>query len=284
MCGTSAAACSDRSGPFVNLQPLDTTRANPGEAFIPPVGTATTVPTRKTATGHPIQYWVSVPKGWPGNRTWPVVIAIAGSGRDYEAHGKLFSRVRDENNYPFIIVSPVVLTNSGDGAVPRTHPAFQYPSSTWDLIDRDGRCAFDLTGMAAIAAELRAQFAGQSKPLLTGFSGGGNTLWAVVLVKPELLRAAAPVATNYLGRCVTAEAPAAISNAPERVQLPVRIFNGADDSFLPFGRVQQQVAMDLARSNGFTNVSTVTMPGIGHDPQAATVLAYFYSMLAATER
>ena len=141
----------------------------------PPINAALATGTpAKKAIASPMQYWISVPKGWPGKRTWPVVMTIAGAGRDYEANAKLFAAVRDNENYPFIIVSPVLLTNSGDGPVPRTQAGLDYPSSTWDLIDRVGRCAFDKAGVAAVIAEARNQYSGASRDFLTGFSGGGN--------------------------------------------------------------------------------------------------------------
>lgn len=283
----SGAACgNNQPEPFIDPSGKDTTLTNLGEGYIPPTGQATSTPTRKTATSHGMQYWISVPKGWPGNRTWPVVMNISGASKDFEASAKLFAGARDANNFPYILVTPVLLTNAGDGAVPRTHPAYNYPAATWDYIDQVGRCDFDINGMAAVMSEVRSLYSGQSKAFLTGFSGGGNSTWAMVLLRPELLRAAAPVASNYGGRCITSETktPGLISSAPERVLLPIRTFNGSTDDFLPFGTVQQQAAMDLARAHGYTNFSTTLVQGVGHDPMAVLVMNYFYSLLSASER
>jgi hypothetical protein len=75
-----------------------------------------------------------------------------------------------------------------------------------------------------------------------------------------------------------------ISSAPERVQLPIRTFNGEDDSFRPMGTKQQATAMDIARANGFTNMSTEIVPKMGHDPMPKNVLSYFVSLLPPGQR
>ena len=280
------AACSKEAQPFVDPAGRDTVLTDPREQYIPPTGSATTSPTMKVTSARGMQYWISVPKGWPGTRTWPVVMALSGASKDFENHAKYFARLRDEANLPFIVVTPVLLTVSGDNALPRDHPAYNYPPATWDIIEREGRCMFDIGGMHDVMVEVRNKFAGQSKDFFTGFSGGGNPTWAMILLKPELMRAAAPVASNYGGRCVTSEnlANLPISHAPERLLLPVRTFNGANDTFLQMGTAQQETAMNLARANGFTNFSTTVVPNVAHDPMPGLVMSYFYSLLSATER
>lgn len=270
-----------------NNKPVtDTITTDPNLTYIPATGTASSVPARRTAAGYPIQYFISVPAGWPGKRAWPVVMDLPGSSKDWEPSAIQFGKVRDSNNYPFIVVTPVILTNGGDGPVSRTSPNYQYPSSVWDLIDQQGRCAFDLAGIQAIIADVRNLYAGQSKAFITGFSAGGNQAWAEVLLKPELLRAAALVGSNYSGRCVTTEVstPMTISAAPERVLLPVRSFLGGSDPFFPIGSTQQAVAIALARANGYTNLATETVPGVSHEALPTNVFAYFYSLLNANER
>lgn len=283
----SGAACggSDQK-PLLDPISKETPTPNPGDTFIPATGTATNVPTFKTVADRPMPYWISVPKGWPGNRSWPIVITIQGSTRDFESGAKAFAAERDAKNYPFIIVSPTVTTNTFDGPVPRTTAGYVYTPAAWDLIESEGRCAFDMNGMAALVAEVRNKYAGQSHAFLTGFSGGGHPTWAMMLLKPEVLRGVAPVATNYSGKCITNEVvgTVAVSHAPERVLLPVMTFTGANDTFGPQGLAQQQKAIDLARSNGYTNFGATTVPGIGHDPMVSTVLNYFWAQLNSSER
>lgn len=281
-----AAACTGQSRNADGyLRGADTTSAR--ETFIVATGSATNVPSKRTAAGgHPVDYYISVPKGWPGKRAWPIVLTVSGSSKNFASSAEQFSQERDRRGDPFIIVTPILFTNSGDKAVPRDHPAYNYPPAVWDLVDKMGRCAFDLESMRAVLADVREHFAGDSKMFLTGFSGGGNTSWATVLLEPELFRGAAMVATNYGGRCVSQETttPMRISTAPERVQLPIRTFNGEDDSFRPMGTKQQATAMEIARANGFANMSTEIVPKMGHDPMPKNVLSYFVSLLPANQR
>ncbi|MEO7361067.1 MAG: hypothetical protein ABI120_12105 [Gemmatimonadaceae bacterium] len=283
----SASACSDGPKDFVTGEPkADTTLTDPRDSFIPPTATATTTPRRVTASSYPIDYYISVPAGWPGKRAWPIVVNITGSGRDWEPAAQGFAAARNASDAPFIVITPVVLTNSGDGPIPRNHPAYSYPSSTWDLIDQQGRCAFDMAGIKAAIEDVRNKYSGQTKAFLTGFSGGGHTAWANVLLRPQLLRAAALVGGNFNGRCVTKETftPQAISSAPERVLFPVRSFIGADDPGLASGIVQQSLALNLAILNGYGNTSTEVVPGFAHDPMPKKILSYFMSLLGPTER
>lgn len=249
-------------------------------------GSASQIPVRKTAAGHPIQYFISVPRGWPGNRKWPVVMTLAGAGKDWEGNAQSFAHYRDSLNLPFIIVTPVILTNGGDGAIPRDHPRYQYPSSTWDMLDSVGRCAFDMAGVEAVIADVQNIYSGDGKPFLTAFSGGGHQGWATVLLHPEWLRAAALVGTNFSGRCVSKETKVLqlISRAPQRVLLPVRNFNGADDSNIKNSAPQQLRAMGIARENGYATVSEETVRGVGHDPMPKIALSYFATLLRPDER
>lgn len=279
-----AFGCSDGPAPLLTqVTKPDTTQT---DSYIPATGTATKVPKRVTAGTYPMDYYISVPAGWPGNRSWPVVVNITGSGRDYEASAIKFSTVRDNANDPFIIVTPVVLTNAGDGPIRRDAPGYGYGTNVWDLLDVQGRCAFDMTGIKAMIDDVRAKYAGQPKAFMTAFSGGGNTGWAKVLLKPEQLRAAAIVSGNYDGRCITSEAftPQFISTAAERVSLPVRGFMGASDGLLTLGLAQQTTALNLAKANGFTNTSAELVQGYAHDPMPSVILAYFRGMLSPSER
>lgn len=281
----AASACKGQSRNADGY--LTSTNASlPQEPFIPTTETATSLPVKRTAPSHPIDYYISVPKGWPGKRAWPIVLNIVGSGRDYPVGAQQFADARNNGGFPFIVVTPITLTNSGDGPVRRDHPKYNYPTATWDLIDQIGRCAFDLKGIRAVLEDVQQHFSGDSKLFLTGFSGGGNTGWAAVLLEPEVMRGAALTASNFAGRCVTEEnlSGMQISSAPERVNLPIRAFNGENDDFRPMGTKQQQQAMDLARANGFTNMSFEIVPKFGHDPMPKNVLSYFNSLLPVQAR
>ena len=251
-------------------------------------------PERRAASTHPLQYYISLPPGWSKTRTWPVVVAIPGSGKNWVSSANAYAAVRDARRYPFIIVTPIVATNGGRDL--RSNPAYTYAPSVWDRVDREGRCTFDREGFSAVMADVARDYNGQAKPFLTGYSGGGHFSVAEMLVHPELLRAAGLSAVNYSGRCVdgpTTEAkpdfiepstPPGISTSPARVTLPVRFFLGTDDPYAKYLAPQRDNAIRDATSHGFANVSSTTVRRTGHEAMIAIVLDYFDSLLDRSER
>jgi hypothetical protein len=258
-------------------------------------GPVTTVPPvspagLKTATTHPMQYYVSLPKNWSTARRWPVVVTIAGVGREWTDNHNAFVAVRDGSSYPFIIVTPLTITNTGSNA--RNLGGYFYSSDTWDRIERENRCKFDFDGIQAVIADVTKNYRGESKFFMTGFSGGGNTESAFTLLHPDWLRGAAPAAGNWGGRCVTGasesalddKVPHPISTAPERVALPFRAFNGTADGSNSFLLPQRDSLMALMRRSGYTNVSSQMVQNVGHDPMPGPVLSFFAATLAPNER
>src|SRR5262245_51190666 len=77
------------------------------ESFGPPVN----APQLKTASTHPMKYYVSLPSGWTKDRTWPVVVTVAGKG--WLDNAVMYAQVRDGLRQPFIVVTPEVLANGG---------------------------------------------------------------------------------------------------------------------------------------------------------------------------
>ena len=65
----------------------------------------------KTAASHPMQYYVSLPKAWSGNRTWPVVMIIEAAEREFLRTLNVFEKARGDR--PLILVTPLVTTNGG---------------------------------------------------------------------------------------------------------------------------------------------------------------------------
>ncbi len=236
-----------------------------------------------------MQYYVSLPRGWSKSREWPVVIASAGSSHNWISHLEVFAAARDEGGYPFIVVSPIILTNSGGNL--RASRFYDYDSQALDLAAREGRCAFDLDGLRAVAADIQKNYAGGSRFFITGFSGGGSIAEAMTFLHPEALRGAAFAAANYGGRCITQGteskddvfAPVAISRDSSRVSLPVRWFNGADDPFATLIK-QRDNAMAVAKENGFANLSDTIVPQMPHNAMPRQVLDYFATFLAPSER
>ena len=258
------------------------------------LGPVINAPEFRTATTHRMQYYISLPSGWSKARTWPVVVAIPGSSKDWLASANVFAAARDARRYPFIVITPFVV--AGAGRDPRHNGKYSYGPAAFDEIERDGRCQFDFDGITAVLDDVAREYRGQAKIFLTGFSGGGHSAVAYTLVHADRLRGAGLSAVNYSGRCVAGSGvvaseefpepmhPQPISSSPDRVTVPIRFFMGADDPNARYGVPARDRAMAAATAAGFANVSSVTIPGVRHEPMIAEVLDFFASKLAENER
>lgn len=238
------------------------------------LSTAQTEPAQlRAATTHPIQYYLSLPDGWTKSKRWPVVVVIESADRDFLAAANAFAQARQAR--PFILVTPLVVTNGGSGY--RSVPTYHYSTDVWEKIQTDP-FKFDFDGITAILQDVVKQYGGEEKYFITGFEAGGHTVWGILLNHPEVLRGAAVVCPNYLGRWVDEQH---ISSAPERTQLPIRNFVGSRDELCSVGHPiysQIQRAISVADGHGYKNVSLTTVEGKGHERLAGEVLAYFSSL------
>src|SRR4051812_37367877 len=150
-----------------------------------------------TAPGHPMQYSVSLPAHWHAGRDWPVLVIAEAAEKEFEANLARFVAARGER--PYILVAPYIVTNGSAGQ--RDPAVYPYSPATWDRIDRDGICSFDLGGIDAVLADVRQRYHGEARIYLTGFEAGAHLVWSMVLNQPERLAAAIPIAGNYRSRC-----------------------------------------------------------------------------------
>lgn len=228
----------------------------------------------KTATNHPMQYYLSLPQGWTAQKKWPVVVVIDSANREFEAPARLFMQAR--GSMPFVIVVPMVISNGG--ARYRQGPGYKYSDAAWAQIEQANGCRVDQDGITAVMADVQKQYGGEPKYFLTGLEAAGHTIFPIVFQHPETLRAAAPVSPNYQGRCVE---DSTFSTSPARADLPVRVYGGGADGYWKQGTPfygQTALAKQAAESHGFKNVSDTVVPGKGHEFLAAEVLAYFYDL------
>ena len=260
---------------------------------------AVSEPELRIASSHPIQYYLSLPDGWVASpsqqsprKKWPVVVVIESAERDFLHAAMAFAKARGQR--PFILVTPLVVTNGGAGY--RSVPTYHYSDQVWDRIQNSGQFTFDMDGINAIMQDVAKQYGGEDKFFVTGFEAGGHTVWGILFNHPEVVRGAALVCPNYLGRWVSEEksqkekgkneeggsSSEGISSAAERVGLPIRNFIGTKDDLCAAGHpiyTQMQRAMSLAEAHGYKNVSLVRVEGKGHERLADEVLDYFSSLL-----
>src|SRR5690242_9044419 len=67
----------------------------------------------KTLDGHPMQYFVSLPKGWTPSKKWPVVLVLEAAEKEYKINAHRFIDARGD--MPFIIVAPIHTNNGNQG-------------------------------------------------------------------------------------------------------------------------------------------------------------------------
>src|SRR5258708_21398855 len=91
-------------------------------------------PTLETAAHHPMQYYISLPEGWNAAGKWPVVIALEGGNKNFLEMEQAYVRAR--HSTPFIIITPVILTNGGYDL--RALPNYHYSAEVWDQRDNPG--------------------------------------------------------------------------------------------------------------------------------------------------
>jgi len=232
-------------------------------------------PRLKTASTHPIQYYLSLPDNWAAGKRWPVVVVIDSAERDFLQAATAFTQARQQR--PFIIVTPFVVTNGGAGV--RSVPSYHYSDQVWDSIQNAGPFKFDMDGITAIMQDVVKQYGGEDKYFITGLEAAGHTVWGVLFNHPEAVRGAAIVCPNYAGRWID---EAHISSAPERSALPIRNFVGTNDTLCSPGSpiyTQMQKAVSVAEAHGYKNVSLTRVEGKGHERLAGEVLAYFSSLI-----
>ena len=226
----------------------------------------------KTAINHPIQYFISLPQGWNKNKKWPVLLVIESADKQYKINAERFINAR--GNLPFIIVAPFIVTNGSQGQ--RDPAVFPYSTNTWDRIDKEGVCNFDKDGINQIIKDVQIAYGAEDKYFVTGFEAGNHLLWTLVLQQPEQLYAAAPVAGNFIGRCMDASL---FSIHPAREFLPVCSFYGEMDEYWTKGfHTQDLNARKLAKDHGYKNITEKEIKNKGHVPLPEEVTTYFASL------
>lgn len=225
----------------------------------------------KTAEGHLMKYYLSLPKGWTADRSWPVVVIAEAAEKEYKVNMERFVLARGA--MPFILVAPITTTNGHQGY--RDPEVYPYTSSEWDAIDKMGICSFDMDGVEHMVKDVRNKYNGSDKFFITGFEAGAHLVWAMVFKHPEELYAACPVAGNYRSRCMEDKQ---FSEHPARVQLPIKGFYGSLDTFgAPGGKIyyQWEDAKREALEHGYKNITEEPIPGKGHVPVPDEILKYF---------
>jgi predicted peptidase len=203
-------------------------------------------PELRTAKEVEVKYHLALPRGWKAESTWPILVTLAGAGKDHQANFDQFVKARGE--LPFIVVTPHVNSLGKDPA--------------------------DLKAVLAIVKEVQKEFAGQPKFYVTGFSAGAHLTWQLIFLHPELLAGASPVCGNFNQRGIDQVVEHAAAE-----KLPIHGFQGDKDQVLHHLNPQWETAVELAHKHGYKNIDRTVIAGGTHLPYQTQVVAFFGSLL-----
>lgn len=201
----------------------------------------------RTAKDIEVKYYISLPKGWRADSTWPIMVTLAGAGRDFAQNFDQFARARGEK-LPFIVVTPCVNSLGRDPA--------------------------DLKAVLAIVKEVQKEFNGQPKFFVTGFSAGAHLTWQLIFLHPEVLAGASPVCGNFNSRGIDR-----IEKTEAAEKLPIHGFQGDKDQVLVHLNPQWDTAVELAGKHGYKNIARTVIPGGTHLPYPTQVVTFFATLL-----
>lgn len=244
---------------------------------------------RLTGRTCPTLYYISLPVGWTPTKKWPIFMYNIRDGWDGAAPNdgpQIFAQKR--GNMPFIIVSVKTKSITGN--------TNGYPQDVLDYCSATSDQLFDEIAVIELFQQIKADYNGEDKFYWDGFSASGHAFWPLVMWRPEFIAAACASACNYLGtggpnpadlgRGMTSKG---VSNAPERINLPVKQYTGENDSFAEIGVTtgkgmwqQFMNAKATCEAHGYTNVSLDILLGVGHQIHFDAELAYFYAHYLST--
>ncbi|MEP7197118.1 MAG: T9SS type A sorting domain-containing protein [Saprospiraceae bacterium] len=225
-------------------------------------------PKLKKATNHEMRYYISTPKGWKLSDNAAVVFAIDGAGRWYRGMDESFRTARED--CPFIVITPITLSNgnyaqSDIGALSEYYPPLVM-NAAW--IDKYN---FDEQGLLAVLDDVKKAYNSQAKFFISGHSGGGLLNYRMIFQHPDLIFASAPACPNFYTSAISN-----YSTAPERMNLPIKVFQGAADPYLSILNSQWLNAKLALDNHQYTQYSRDTLAApAGHEPFAKEVMNYF---------
>ena len=220
---------------------------------------------------HPLVGWVSLPDDWKPGGTYPVLVAVEGAGCNFSGALRRFAKARGSR--PWIVVVPI--TFSSTNALDRA----KYPMYGEELLrEWDGqRMAFDDPGLRTLLETIGRRFGGAKKAFITGFSGGGNLTYDMVLQHPGLVAAAVGACANYSGMGASG------AQRPEDGGPPVALLTGELDPHRDAIHGREKPGLDeqtdaierQLKELGFTRVTRETVKGAKHVAFVKEAVAFF---------
>ena len=246
--------------------------------------------TLKTATTHPMKYYISLPRNWSANRKWPVLVAPSAHYGDKGKNLAMFATERDKRKGSFIIVAPLVI--NADRVATMTEyqgevaDAINAADSATDGRDEVARAKFDSEGIQAVLKDVQRLYGGEDKVYITGFSSSTHVAYLFLFNHPELLKGVIINSGVYLGRGVDEE-HISFLNSPERTKLPIKCIVGEEDlgyekysenwqetkaKLLSYGHPASRIQMEVVRKGNRESLNP------GHSPYPTRILDFCASI------
>lgn len=217
----------------------------------------------RTASKHPLEYLLALPKGWNSKKKWHILVCCEGAGCNWQ--GCMNAYLENRGDRPFILITPLTFSNTNEIVKAK----YNYPQEIIDEGSKN-RLKWDEEGLLSVLEDLKREFNAEDKIFITGFSGGGLMTWRMIFRHPDMLAAAAPCCGNFY---ISSE----VSQAPERENLPVHAYQGDKDEYINMLDQQWDAAKKLCDESGYKNVTREMVPGQGHGNFAKLILDFFSS-------
>lgn len=244
----------------------------------------------KTATTHPMKYYISLPRNWSADRKWPVLVAPSAHYGDKGKNLAMFAAERDKRKASFIIVAPLVI--NADRVADMTEyrgpvaDAINAADSATDGRNETARAKFDSEGIQAVLKDVQKLYGGQDEVYITGFSSSTHVAYLFLFAHPELLKGVIINSGGYAGRGV-AEDHIPFLNSPERAKLPIKCLVGEEDrgyekysenwqetkaKLLRYGHSASKIQMEVIRKGNRENLNP------GHSPYPTRIFDFCASV------
>ena len=239
---------------------------------------AETTPIIRKASGHIMNYYLTLPKDWSEDKTYPILVCVEGAGSNFGGCHGIYAR--DRGDHPFIVITPIGFSNTNSlNNQEKKYP--QYPPELLQEIEAKGqahRLDWDEAGLLSVLEDVRKEFKGRKKIFITGFSGGGMLTWTMTMRHPDMVAAAAPSCGNFTPSIDNGKLP-----TPPDPALPIIAFQGKDDGYLEsILNPQWGPCEQCYKKLGYTNVERRMVPG-GHGNFSKLIIPFFVENMARTE-
>jgi predicted esterase len=182
----------------------------------------------KSASSHPIKYFLSLPTGHsPGRGPYPVLVCVDSAGSNFQA---LAERMQMERaRLPCLIVCPCTFSNTNaiTGYMRAKYRRF-YSDALIDMLrdmgDQD--LDWDEAGILAIHDDLQREFGAEKRFYITGFSGGGLTAYRIIFRHADKLAGAFIACGNFFPHVM--DGPK-VRHSPEDLSVPIHLVLGETD-------------------------------------------------------